>query len=87
MQNSQFFHTGISISIKSIISAPYKSNSTTLEPNPGENTKRFYGLCQSWKRLQMSTLRKAEVAKGEGHLWDKREKEIKTEFFVLQAAE
>jgi len=35
----------------------------------------------------MSILQKAEVAKEEGQLWDKREKEIKTEFFVLQAAE
>lgn len=76
----------ISISIKSIVSAPYKSNNTTLEPSPGENTSWFYGLCQSWKELQMSALQKAGIAKGKGQLWDKGEKEIKKEFFVLQAA-
>jgi len=35
----------------------------------------------------MSALQKAEIAKGKGQLWDKEEKEIKTKFFVLQAAE
>lgn len=82
-----FFHTGISISIKRIISSPCKSTNTTLEPSPGKNISWFYGLCQSWKRLQMSALQKAEIAKRKGQLWDKEEKEIKTEFFVLQAAE
>lgn len=34
----------------------------------------------------MSALQKAEIAKGEGQSWDKEEKEIKKEFFLLQAA-
>lgn len=80
------FHTGISVSVKRIISS-CKSTNTTLEPSAEKNISRFYGLCQSWKRLQMSALQKAKIAKGKGQLWDKEEKEIKTEFFVLQAAE
>ena len=34
----------------------------------------------------MSALQKAEIAKGKSQLWDKKEKEIEKEFFVLQAA-
>lgn len=74
MQSIQFIPTVISISIKSVISTPYN---TTLEPSPGVNTSWFHKLCQSWKKLQMSALQKAEIAKGKGQLWDKKEKEIK----------